>query len=86
MARTVVGEAVVVRQKYYWPDAQLNFWTIIMMVTAGVVLGINAQFMTQQDALGLPSPWYVVILSPFPSSFSGFLFSNVYIPGFSRMA
>ncbi|OCK90894.1 uncharacterized protein K441DRAFT_689142 [Cenococcum geophilum 1.58] len=30
MARTVTS-AVVVREKYYWPDAQLNIWTIIMV-------------------------------------------------------
>ncbi|KAF2259969.1 hypothetical protein CC78DRAFT_555800 [Lojkania enalia] len=57
MARTVVGSAVVVRQKYYWPDAQLNIWTIIMLVTASTVLGINAQFMAQQSTLELNTPW-----------------------------
>jgi len=57
MARTVVGSAVVVRERYYWPDAQLNIWTIIMLVTAGTILGINAQFMQQQSTLRQPTPW-----------------------------
>jgi hypothetical protein len=59
MARTVVGSAVVVREKYYWPDAQLNVWTIIMMATAGTILGVNAQFMTIQNQTQQGTPWYV---------------------------
>jgi hypothetical protein len=56
---TVVGSAVVIRQKYYWPDLQLNIWTIVMLVTAGLILGVNAQFMQIQDTMGLGTPWYV---------------------------
>jgi hypothetical protein len=56
MARTVAS-AVVVRQKYFWPDVQLNIWTIIMLATAGTVLGINAQFMQIQSQMRLPTPW-----------------------------
>ncbi|KNG52693.1 arginase-like protein [Stemphylium lycopersici] len=54
---TVVGSAVVVREKYYWPDLQLNIWTIVMLATAGTILGVNAQFMDQQNRLGLGTPW-----------------------------
>jgi len=54
---TVVGSAVVVREKYYWPDLQLNIWTIVMMVTASTILGISAQFMQIQDRMGLGIPW-----------------------------
>jgi uncharacterized membrane protein len=57
MARTVVGSAVVVREKYYWPDAQLNIWTIIMLVTAGLILGVSAQFMSIQNTMRLGTPW-----------------------------
>jgi hypothetical protein len=56
---TVVGSAVVVREKYYWPDLQLNIWTIVMLATAGTILGVNAQFMQIQDRMGLGTPWYV---------------------------
>ncbi|CAN9085228.1 unnamed protein product [Alternaria alternata] len=54
---TVVGSAIVVREKYYWPDLQLNLWTIVMLATAGTILGINAQFMAIQDRMGLGTPW-----------------------------
>lgn len=54
---TVVGSAVVVREKYYWPDLQLNIWTIVMLATAGTILGVNAQFMQIQDAMNLGTPW-----------------------------
>ncbi|KAF2001009.1 hypothetical protein P154DRAFT_575392 [Amniculicola lignicola CBS 123094] len=57
MARTVVGSALVVREKYFWPDAQLNVWTIVMLATGGTILGINAQFLVIQDHLRLRSPW-----------------------------
>lgn len=57
MARTVVGSAVVVREKYYWPDVQMNIWFIIMLVTTSLILGVNAQFMSQQSILGLGTPW-----------------------------
>lgn len=56
---TVVGSAVVVREKYYWPDLQLNIWTIVMLATAGLILGVNAQFMQIQSQMGLGTPWYV---------------------------
>jgi hypothetical protein len=61
---TVVGSAVVVREKYYWPDLQLNIWTIVMLATAGTILGVNAQFMQIQDRMGLGTPWYVQYLLP----------------------
>jgi hypothetical protein len=64
MARTVVGSAVVVREKYYWPDLQLNIWTIVMLATAGLILGVSAQFMSIQSAMELGTPWYVHHLCP----------------------
>lgn len=57
MARTVVGSAVVVREKYYWPDLQMNIWTIVMLATAGTILGIFAEFMIIQNQIGLGTPW-----------------------------
>lgn len=68
---TVVGSAVVVREKYYWPDLQLNIWTIVMLATAGTILGVNAQFMQIQDRMGLGTPWYVLkhAICALPQSF-----------------
>ncbi|KAF2466783.1 uncharacterized protein BDR25DRAFT_75036 [Lindgomyces ingoldianus] len=57
MARTIVGSAVVVREKYYWPDLQLNIWTIIMLATAGTILGISANFMIIQSQMQRDTPW-----------------------------
>ncbi|KAJ9647138.1 hypothetical protein H2201_003434 [Coniosporium apollinis] len=57
MARSVVSRAVVVRQRYVWPDAQLNVWTIVMLATAGTILGVFAQFMQIQNQLRLGTPW-----------------------------
>jgi hypothetical protein len=57
MSRSVVGRAVVVREKYYWPDAQLNIWTIVMLAAAGTELGVFAEFMSIQGQMRLPVPW-----------------------------
>lgn len=65
---TVVGSAIVVREKYYWPDLQLNIWTIVMLATAGLILGVNAQFMDIQNRMGLGTPWYVKVYYLFSSS------------------
>lgn len=69
MARSSVlssrRERVIVRQSYYWPDWQLNFWIIIMLVTGGVLIGINASFIIQQNTLqNLGIPWYVCVSDP----------------------
>jgi hypothetical protein len=56
---TVVGSAVLVREKYYWPDLQLNIWTIVMLATSSLILGVNAQFMQIQSQMRLGTPWYV---------------------------
>ena len=61
MARTVVGSAVVVREKFFWPDAQLNFWTIVMLATAGTILGVFAEFLVIQNRMQQQIPWYVVL-------------------------
>ncbi|KAF2835970.1 hypothetical protein M501DRAFT_987912 [Patellaria atrata CBS 101060] len=57
MARSVVGQAVVVREKYFWPDVQLNIWTIVMLATAGTELGIFADFIQIQNRMRLGIPW-----------------------------
>lgn len=50
---------IVVQQRYYWPDQQLNFWIIIMLATAGTILGIFADFIMVQNQLRVGIPWYV---------------------------
>ncbi|KAJ9624151.1 hypothetical protein H2203_005601 [Taxawa tesnikishii (nom. ined.)] len=48
---------IVVQQRYYWPDQQLNFWIIIMLATAGTILGIFADFIMVQNQLRVGIPW-----------------------------
>ncbi|KAH7036436.1 hypothetical protein B0J12DRAFT_581615 [Macrophomina phaseolina] len=57
MARSVVDRAVVVREKYYWPDVQLNIWTIIMLATAGLLIGVYSTFITIQNRFRVGIPW-----------------------------
>ena len=58
MARSSVSRTrVVVRQSYYWPDQQLNFWIIIMLATGGVLIGVFAAFIRDQQMFGLGIPW-----------------------------
>jgi len=51
---------VVVRQSYYWPDQQLNLWIIIMLATGGVLIGVFAAFVRDQQQFGLGIPWFVL--------------------------
>jgi hypothetical protein len=60
MARSFVSERVVVRERYFWPPVQLNFWTIIILVTGSLILGVFANFITIQNRLELGTPWYVL--------------------------
>jgi hypothetical protein len=57
MARSFVSERVVVRERYFWPPVQLNFWTTIILVAGSLLLGVFANFITIQERLGLGIPW-----------------------------
>ncbi|TKA71978.1 hypothetical protein B0A55_06994 [Friedmanniomyces simplex] len=58
MARSSTSRTrVIVRQSYYWPDQQLNFWIIIMLATGGVLIGVFAAFVRDQQQFGLGIPW-----------------------------
>lgn len=58
MARTsYVSSRVVVRERYFWPNAQLNVWTIVIIGTGALELGIFADFLAIQNQMHLPSPW-----------------------------
>ncbi|OBT67405.1 hypothetical protein VE03_03131 [Pseudogymnoascus sp. 23342-1-I1] len=61
MASTTVSdftEVRLVRRKYRWPAAQLNFWLFIVLVSSSSVLGIFASFSAVQSQLGVGTPWY----------------------------
>ncbi|KAI9666404.1 MAG: hypothetical protein M1821_004340 [Bathelium mastoideum] len=58
MARSEITRSVaVVRQRYFWPDLQLNFWILTALAAASIVLGINAQFLVIQEQMRLGIPW-----------------------------
>lgn len=60
MARTRSSysrERISVIRKFPWPDAQLNFWTIVMLATGGLILGVFADFMSIQSQMNLGIPW-----------------------------
>lgn len=75
-SETVVGSAVVIREKYYWPDLQLNIWTFVMLATAGTILGVNASFMQIQNRMGLGIPWYVTCNLRTPANTFGSVFAD----------
>ncbi len=61
-----VRETILVRQlrrKYNWPEAQLNFWLIIMIAAGATELGIFGYFFTVQNTFGRGIPWYVHALN-----------------------
>jgi hypothetical protein len=61
MARTVVSERVVIRERYFWPQGQLNLWTLISLAAGSLILGVFAEFMVIQNQMGLRMPWYVLL-------------------------
>ncbi|KAF2429634.1 hypothetical protein EJ08DRAFT_670918 [Tothia fuscella] len=58
MARTrSVVSAQIIRQKYFWPQSQLNAWTILILVTGCTILGVFATFTQAQNRLRGEIPW-----------------------------
>ncbi|KAI4164992.1 MAG: hypothetical protein LQ342_001268 [Letrouitia transgressa] len=55
----VTTEIVTVqrRRKYHWPEAQLNLWLIIMIVSSAVLCGIFAYLISIQQSLHQGIPW-----------------------------
>jgi cation transporter-like permease len=60
MARTsttVSRERTTTLHRYPWPENLLNYWTIIMLATGGLLTGVFASFMSIQSRMGLGTPW-----------------------------
>jgi hypothetical protein len=60
MARTsttVSRERTTILHRYPWPENLLNYWTIIMLATGGLLTGVFASFMSIQSRMGLGTPW-----------------------------
>jgi len=56
-ARTSLSDRVVVLERYFWPQGQLNFWTLIILATGSTILGVFAEFMVIQNQMKLNVPW-----------------------------
>ena len=52
------------RRRYHWPEAQLNFWLLIMITASATTLGIFAYFITVQHTLKVGIPWLVFPPAP----------------------
>lgn len=58
MARTsYVSSRVVIRERYFWPNAQLNVWTLVALAAGATILGIFAEFIQIQNQMDLEQPW-----------------------------
>jgi len=57
MARSYVSERAVVRERFFWPPMQLNFWSTIVLVAGSLELGVFAEFIQIQNRLHLGIPW-----------------------------
>lgn len=60
MARTETTasrERVTVIRRYPWPENLLNWWTIVMLATGGLLTGVFGDFMSIQNRMGLGTPW-----------------------------
>ncbi|KAG9241433.1 hypothetical protein BJ878DRAFT_482951 [Calycina marina] len=58
---TTVSDEIMIRRaktRYHWPEVQLNFWLLIMIVGTATILGIFANFMAVQTQLQVGTPWY----------------------------
>lgn len=62
MASTTV-RVIERRRKYHWPEAQLNFWLIIMITSSATLLGIFSYLLSVQNQLKIGIPWFVLSLT-----------------------
>ncbi|KAK3994486.1 hypothetical protein QBC44DRAFT_44574 [Cladorrhinum sp. PSN332] len=54
-SRRALSERV---HKYHWPAVQLNLWMLIMLIAACTIIGVFSTFISIQQTLLLPIPWY----------------------------
>ncbi|KAE9978243.1 hypothetical protein EG328_001569 [Venturia inaequalis] len=57
MARSSYTSARVVRQRYFWPQGQLNIWNFVMLAAGATILGVSAAFLMIQQQMRLGVPW-----------------------------
>ncbi|KAL9132891.1 MAG: hypothetical protein Q9175_005931 [Cornicularia normoerica] len=57
MANEVLVRVLERKRKYIWPEAQLNFWLIVMIAAAATIVGVFTYFMQLQSVFHLGVPW-----------------------------
>ncbi|CAD6575152.1 MAG: hypothetical protein ASARMPRED_007114 [Alectoria sarmentosa] len=56
MANEVLIRVLERKRKYMWPEAQLNFWLIVMIAAAATIVGVFTYFMQLQSVFHLGVP------------------------------
>lgn len=65
MANEILVRVLERKRKYIWPEAQLNFWLIIMIASAATIVGVFTYFMQLNSVFHLGNPpWYASFPSP----------------------
>ncbi|KAG7006125.1 hypothetical protein G7Y79_00016g041100 [Physcia stellaris] len=54
---TEIIRVVERRRKYHWPEAQLNFWLIVMCAAGATQVGVFGYFMHVQAVMRQGVPW-----------------------------
>ncbi|KAM0798626.1 hypothetical protein BDR22DRAFT_360731 [Usnea florida] len=57
MANEVLIRVLERKRKYIWPEAQLNFWLVVMIAAAATLVGVFSYFMHIQAVFRLGIPW-----------------------------
>lgn len=65
MANEILVRVLERKRKYIWPEAQLNFWLIVMIASAATIVGVFTYFLQLNSVFHLGNPpWYAY---PLPS-------------------
>lgn len=70
MARATVLTNVLERKRtYQWPEAQLNFWLIVMLAASATITGVFGYFLSVQNQFKVGSPWSVTLPKIHPPTY-----------------
>jgi hypothetical protein len=63
MARSYSSRStrVVRATQFSWPQQQMQLFTILVLATAGVLIGVFAVFIQIQNQMEIPTPWYALL-------------------------
>lgn len=71
LSSTLDGDSAVYERRvvshirtYNWPPLQLNFWIFVMLLASTSIVGVFGNFISIQNQMDLPIPWYVLYCGP----------------------